>query len=198
MKKYNRYQLSFPYEGSKIYKTKLLNRAVKKCYREYININDIKEGMFCVTNIDDNTEYRFKVKNNKIYKINQNGGEQPVETISGEQAQTVLDEKQEEQPEEPLGQPNEQEEQIVKQPTEQTIIGSTSEETKNIIAELKQLTENVEKSSEEPQSSQNIIDMLSKICKKLPQNVSDVSSGVPINQPQKTDNYLFDDNCAII
>jgi hypothetical protein len=80
--KYNLYQLTYPYEGSTIYRSKSFKKAVKKCYKDFKDLNDMKEGIFSVTDIDKNVEYQFKVKNNKLYKMeelnssinNQEGG----------------------------------------------------------------------------------------------------------------------------
>lgn len=73
-KKYYRYQMTFPTEGNKIYKSRSINKVIRKCYDEYKNYNDIDEGMFCVTNLDKDVEYKFKVNDNKIKKIKQKGG----------------------------------------------------------------------------------------------------------------------------
>jgi len=62
MNKYYRYQLTYPIEGTKIYKSKKLSNIVKKCYKEYKKVSDIKEGLFCITNIDKNVEYQFGIK----------------------------------------------------------------------------------------------------------------------------------------
>src|SRR5436190_8652523 len=67
--KYYKYQMTFPFEGNKIYKSKSLSKVVKKCYKDYKKFSDINEGLFCVTNIDKDIEYRFQVKNHKIIKI---------------------------------------------------------------------------------------------------------------------------------
>src|SRR5436190_1082220 len=64
--KYYKYQMTFPFEGNKIYKSKSLSKVVKKCYKDYKKFSDINEGLFCVTNIDKDIEYRFKDKNDKI------------------------------------------------------------------------------------------------------------------------------------
>ena len=64
--KYYKYQMTFPFEGNKIYKSKSLSKVVKKCYKDYKKFSDINEGLFCVTNIDKDIEYRFQVKNHKI------------------------------------------------------------------------------------------------------------------------------------
>jgi hypothetical protein len=70
--KCDRYQLTYPYEGTKIYRSKSLAKVAKRCYIEFKELNDINEGIFSITNIDTNTEYNFKVAKNKMYKINKN------------------------------------------------------------------------------------------------------------------------------
>ena len=64
MDKYYRYQLSYPIEGNKIYKSRSLNKVVKKCLFE-LEQNDINKDMFCIINLDTKIEYRFKKNNNK-------------------------------------------------------------------------------------------------------------------------------------
>ena len=66
--KYYRYQMTFPFESNKIHKSKSFKKVVRKCYNEYKNFSDINDGMFCITNLDKNVEYRFKIKNKKIHK----------------------------------------------------------------------------------------------------------------------------------
>jgi len=61
-KKYYRYQLTYPYEGSKIYKSSSLDKAIKKCYSEFKNLNEHPDGIFSVTNIDTKNEYNFQAK----------------------------------------------------------------------------------------------------------------------------------------
>jgi hypothetical protein len=63
---YYRYQMTYPFESNKVYKSRSLNKVAKKCSNEFQKMNDINEGMFCITNLDKNKEYRFKIKNNKI------------------------------------------------------------------------------------------------------------------------------------
>jgi hypothetical protein len=69
--------MTFPFEGHKIYKSRSFKKVVDKCYNEFERFNDIGDGMFCITNIDKGVEYRFKVKNNKIYKVKKQSGGQP-------------------------------------------------------------------------------------------------------------------------
>ena len=70
--KYYRYQMTYPYESTKIYKSKNFDKVVNKCYNNYNQYNNIENGMFCITNLDKNIEYKFKVTKNKIDKIDQN------------------------------------------------------------------------------------------------------------------------------
>lgn len=74
-RKYYRYQMTFPFEGSKIYKSRSINKIVNKCYREYKNHSDINDGMFCVTNLDKDIEYKFRVTENKIKNLKGGSGE---------------------------------------------------------------------------------------------------------------------------
>jgi hypothetical protein len=67
--KYNRYLLTYPDKGSKIHKSKSLEKGVKKCYREFRRLTDINEGLFAVTDLDNNIEYQLKIKKNKIYHV---------------------------------------------------------------------------------------------------------------------------------
>lgn len=71
---YYRYQMTYPFESNKVYKSRSLNKVAHKCSNEFQKMDDIGEGMFCITNLDKNVEYKFKIKNNKIYKKNQSGG----------------------------------------------------------------------------------------------------------------------------
>lgn len=57
-KKYYRYQLTYPFEGDKIYKSKSITKVVHKCYHDLIKFN-IKNDVFCITNLDKNIEYKF-------------------------------------------------------------------------------------------------------------------------------------------
>ena len=65
--KYHKYQLTYPYVGTTVYRSKSMTKAVKKCYNEFKHLNDINEGMFAITDLDDNMEYKFKAQNKKIY-----------------------------------------------------------------------------------------------------------------------------------
>lgn len=61
--------MSYPFEGNKIYKSSSLSKTAKKCHNEFKQLNGISDGMFCITNIDTNKEYRFKAINNNITRI---------------------------------------------------------------------------------------------------------------------------------
>ncbi len=71
---YKRLFLTYPRKGTKIHKTKSLSRGIRKCYEEFKEFNDedIGEGSFVVTDLNDNCEYKFKIKNKKIYHVRQN------------------------------------------------------------------------------------------------------------------------------
>lgn len=69
MDKYHRYQLTFPIESNKIYKSKSLKHVAQKCYKEFKAFSDIGEGMFSITNLDKDIEYRFRVKDNVMENI---------------------------------------------------------------------------------------------------------------------------------
>nr|QBK88921.1 MAG: hypothetical protein LCMiAC02_00140 [Mimivirus LCMiAC02] len=69
--KYHRYRLTYPYIGNIIYRSKSINKVAKKCYNNLKNIKNIKyiqEGLFIITDLNDNTEYKYQIKN----KININ------------------------------------------------------------------------------------------------------------------------------
>lgn len=95
-KKFYRYQMTFPFEGHKIYKSRSFNKVVDKCYTEFKKFNDIGDGMFCVTNLDKEVEYQFKVKNKKIYKVkskqNQQSGGQITDKDRNEQVDNQVKE----------------------------------------------------------------------------------------------------------
>jgi hypothetical protein len=72
-----RLQLTYPYEGNKIYKTTSFREGVRKCYKEYRTYNDINDGLFFVTDLDKKSEYKFNAKNDVLFKVNnktQKGG----------------------------------------------------------------------------------------------------------------------------
>jgi hypothetical protein len=71
---YRRYMLTYPFDGSTIHKTRSFKKAVKKCYKEFKEMNNISEGTFCITDMDRSREYQFKVSNHKIYTMGQSGG----------------------------------------------------------------------------------------------------------------------------
>jgi len=69
-KGFKRYQLSYPFEGKKIYETRSLARAAKKCYREFIDGSDEDARLFSIIDIDNFTEYNFRVNDKKLYIVN--------------------------------------------------------------------------------------------------------------------------------
>ena len=74
---YYRYQMTYPYESTKVYRSKDFDRVVRKCYNNYKTFDGMEYGMFCVTNLDKNIEYKFKVNNDKILRLsndNKHGG----------------------------------------------------------------------------------------------------------------------------
>ena len=91
---YNRYRMTYPFEGPKIYKSKHLKKVVKKCYSDYKKMNDMSEGLFCVTNLDNNIEYKFGVKNGVIKKHKQRGGADDISDTT----KNILDTREEEKP----------------------------------------------------------------------------------------------------
>lgn len=74
MSNYKRYILTYPMEGQVIHKSDSTKRGVKKCYKEYKKLSGIADGLFAVTDIDSQVEYMFKIKNHKIYDINEQYG----------------------------------------------------------------------------------------------------------------------------
>ena len=72
---YYRYQLTHPFEGSIIYKTRNVKNAAKRCYKEFRNYKMPEDDIFIITNLDNSLEYKFKLKDNKIYNIPQIGGD---------------------------------------------------------------------------------------------------------------------------
>jgi hypothetical protein len=59
--KYHRYQLTYPFEGSKIYKSRSRNNAIRKCYDEYIKSEKHISNEFRITDIDTRVEYKFMI-----------------------------------------------------------------------------------------------------------------------------------------
>ena len=68
-RRYYRYRLTYPHKGSVIYKSPSMTKAVKNCYKEFRERNDIGRGMFVVTNLDKKKEYQFRAHNDKVYKL---------------------------------------------------------------------------------------------------------------------------------
>ena len=68
-KKYYRYRMSFPLDGNVIYRSKSFPKVVRKCYGEYKQMESIHDGLFSVTNLDKNVEYRFRVSDGRARKV---------------------------------------------------------------------------------------------------------------------------------
>ncbi|MBA42829.1 MAG: hypothetical protein CMF62_02330 [Magnetococcales bacterium] len=70
------YQLTYPFEGDKVYQSKSKKRAFNKCYKDFKHLNDTKDGVFTITDIDTKKDYSFKIKDKKVSKFNfdQSGG----------------------------------------------------------------------------------------------------------------------------
>ena len=66
-----KFQMTFPYAG-KIIETTSLKQAVRECYHEFKQTNGIPEGIFTVTDLDQEIEYKFKKR--RKHKIEQLGG----------------------------------------------------------------------------------------------------------------------------
>lgn len=69
---YYRYQMTHPYESTVVYRSKDFDKVVRKCFNNYKTFDGMEYGMFCVTNLDKNIEYKFKVNNDKILRLNDN------------------------------------------------------------------------------------------------------------------------------
>lgn len=62
MNSYNRYQLVYPFESNKIYKSKSLKKVAQKCYSECLKIG-ITVNTFKIMDLDKNIEYIFTINN---------------------------------------------------------------------------------------------------------------------------------------
>lgn len=63
MDKFYRFQLSFPIEGDKIYKSKSINNVVKKCILDCHRLGQNPETIG-IYNLDQRSEYKFKISKN--------------------------------------------------------------------------------------------------------------------------------------
>ncbi len=61
MDKYYRYQLIYPFESNKIYKSKSIKKAVNKCYNDYVKLYNGDIKIFCIINLDTKIEYKFQI-----------------------------------------------------------------------------------------------------------------------------------------
>lgn len=66
---YGRYILSYPYDGQTIHKTRSFKKGVKKCYHDFKQLHDMPDGLFSITNLDNEKEYHFKVQNHRIHAL---------------------------------------------------------------------------------------------------------------------------------
>jgi len=67
---YYKYQLTYPFQGTKIYKSSSKSKAIKNCYREFLHLGDINDGLFYVTNIDSGEEYHFQINHHQFENKN--------------------------------------------------------------------------------------------------------------------------------
>lgn len=63
--KYYRYQLIYPIESNKIYKSKSFDKVVTKCWNDYKRLYEGNEKIFSIMNLDTKVEYKFRI-NKKI------------------------------------------------------------------------------------------------------------------------------------
>ena len=65
--KYYSFQLTFPFIGNKIYRSKSKEKAINKCYREYKLLQqNITNNIFGVTDLDRKIEYRFEINKTNL------------------------------------------------------------------------------------------------------------------------------------
>lgn len=65
--KYNKYRLSYPIQGNKIYQSISLNRAAHKCYKDFKKLNG-DGGLFYVENIDTHEIFKYRTKDKHTQK----------------------------------------------------------------------------------------------------------------------------------
>jgi len=66
---YNRYQLTYPQYSDTVYYSDNIDSVLQKCYREFIKLNDVQEGLFQITNLDTRHKYKYRIKNKLISHI---------------------------------------------------------------------------------------------------------------------------------
>jgi len=65
--KYYSFQLTYPFIGNKIFKSKSKQKAVNKCYQEYKTLQcSFQENIFGVTDLDKKIEYRFEINKTNL------------------------------------------------------------------------------------------------------------------------------------
>ena len=67
--KITKYRLTYPYVSNNIYESRIFDSAVNKCFKEFKQFNDIRDGMFIVTDVDNKIEHKFRVQNKKISQL---------------------------------------------------------------------------------------------------------------------------------
>ena len=71
-KAFKRYQLSYPFEGKKIYESRSMARAAKRCYKEVIDAANRSDNIFSIIDLDDLIEYNFRINDRKFYAVDSN------------------------------------------------------------------------------------------------------------------------------
>lgn len=64
----HQYKLTYPHVGS-VYREKTLKKGAKRCYKEFCRLNDVKEGLFVVTDIDKKKSFNFRVEGKKMFTV---------------------------------------------------------------------------------------------------------------------------------
>ncbi len=90
---YNRYQLTYPFEGNKIYETRSLERAAEKSYRDLLNeINNYKDcNVFTITDIDNRIEYNFQIDNKDLCFENNKDVKIPTKILIDSSKESSID-----------------------------------------------------------------------------------------------------------
>ena len=67
-KKYNQFQMTYPYRSKKIYHSASVSNVAKRCYYDFQKFNDIDQGLITITNLKTNKEYSYIINKKKIYR----------------------------------------------------------------------------------------------------------------------------------
>jgi len=124
--------MTFPFESNRVYKSKSFKKIVKKCYGEFKQFSDIDEGLFCITNLDKDIEYRFKVTDKKIEKIKSYQGGTLDEEKNKQLADQAAEIAKEDDDPEPVEEPSKIE------PAELVQLETKIDATNQSIADMKQ------------------------------------------------------------